>query len=180
MNSRFRKLAVFAGAAVLAGGVGVAVASQGDGRSGAQAALTQPGAVAGQNGQNGRSQSGQDSRSGGVPGLGAMPGGPPGSGGPGGTDLAALADALGVTTGQLRAAFLDLQPPAPGQTTLVAALADALGLPESEVEAALEAARPSGAPSDGAAPPAGAAARGDGSTPPSDPGQGDTTDATLT
>ena len=34
MNPRFRKIAVFAGAAALAGGVGVAVASQGGGDTG--------------------------------------------------------------------------------------------------------------------------------------------------
>ena len=117
MNPRFRKIAVFAGAAVLAGGVGVAVASQGGEDTGSRAAMTQgmpgqpgggqvQGTVPGQ-GQGGQTQGGQS--------QGAVPGGPPGAGGPGGIDLETLAEKLGVSTDDLQAALQDLRPEPPTQ-----------------------------------------------------------------
>ena len=181
MNPRFRKIAVFAGAAVLAGGVGVAVASQGGEDTGSRAAMTQAmpgqpgggqaqGTVPGQaQGQNGQSR-------------GAVPGGPPGGGGPGAIDLETLADTLGVSTDDLQEALQNLLPEAPAQTAgnpLVAALAGALGLSEDEVAAALDAVRPDddfhgGAPPAGATPPSGG-----GTTPPGDTDDGTTTGTAL-
>ena len=147
MNPRFRKIAVFAGAAVLAGGVGVAVASQGGEDTGSRAAMTQAmpgqpgggqvqGTVPGQ-GQGGQTQGGQS--------QGAVPGGPPGAGGPGGIDLETLAEKLGVSTDDLQAELQDLRPEPPtqsGENPLVTALAGALGLSEDKIAAALEAVRP--------------------------------------
>lgn len=147
MNPRFRKIAVFAGAAVLAGGVGVAVASQGGDDTGSRTAMAQAmpgqpgggqaqGTVPGQ-GQGGQIQGGQS--------QGAVPGGPPGAGGPGAIDLETLADTLGVSTDDLQEALQNLLPEPPAQTggnPLVAALAGALGLSEDKIAAALEAVRP--------------------------------------
>jgi hypothetical protein len=156
MHPRFRKIAVFAGAAVLAGGVGVAVASQGGEDAGSRAALTQ--AMPGQTGQGAvPGQSGQGGMRGGPAGMG---------GGPGALDLETLADELGVSTGELQTALQDLRPAPPtqnGENPLVTALATALDLPESKVAAALEAVRPSGAPGGGTTAP-------DGSRTPPSPG----------
>ena len=197
MNPRYRKIAVFAGAAVLAGGVGVAVASQGGEDTGSRAALTQgmpgqPGAGQAQGtvpGQSGQTQGGQS--------QGAVPGGPPGAGGPGALDLETLAGKLGVSTDDLEAALQDLLPEPPtesGENPLVTALAGALGLADDTVAAALEAVRPDddfhgGAPPAGAtppsggdtAPPSGAAPDGsdDGSTPPSGSDDGTTAQTAL-
>ena len=194
MNPRFRKIAVFAGAAVLAGGVGVAVASQGGEDTGSRAAMTQgmPGQPGGGQVQGtvpGQGQGGQS--------QGAVPGGPPGAGGPGGIDLETLAETLGVSTDDLQAALQDLWPGPPaqsGENPLVTALAGALGLSEDTVAAALEAVRPDddfhgGAPPAGAtppsggdtAPPSGAAPDGsdDGSTPPSGSDDGTTAQTAL-
>ena len=154
MDPRFRKIAVFAGAAVLAGGAGVAVASQGGDETGSRAALTHAASGQGSQGTTVPDPSGGQSR-------GTAPGGPPGTGaGPGGPDLETLADALGVSTTDLQAALQDLQPQPPAQSganPLVAALAGALDLPESKIAAALEFVRPSGAPGGGGTPPSGAA-----------------------
>ena len=141
MQGRSLKVAVFAGAAALAGGVATGVASQGD----ADAATTQA-AVAQRAGD---------------------PPGPPGARDLSaladalGVSTAKLRDAL-------EAARPDggpgAQPPAGrGEDPMAAALAEQLGLSTAKVEAALEAVRPAGAPCgpprDGATPP-------DGSTPP--------------
>ncbi len=189
MSPRFRKVAVFAGAAVLAGGVGVAVASQGGEDTGARAAMTQgmpgqpgggqaQGTVPGQSGQGGQSQ-------------GAVPGGPPGAGGPGALDLETLAEQLGVSTDELQAALQDLQPEPPtqsGENPLVTALAGALGLSEDKVAAALEAVRPDdglggGAPPSGATPPSGGDRRhrraAGSTTPPSGSDDGTTSQTSL-
>ena len=174
MNPRFRKIAVFAGAAVLAGGVGVAVASQGGEDTGSRAALTQgmpgqPGAGQAQGtvpGQSGQTQGGQS--------QGAVPGGPPGAGGPAGIDLETLAETLGVSTDDLQAGLQDLWPGPPaqsGENPLVTALAGALGLSEDKVAAALEAVRPDDG-LDGGTPPAGA-------TPPSETDDAATTQTAL-
>jgi hypothetical protein len=157
MHPRFRKIAVFAGAAVLAGGVGVAVASQGGEDAGSRTAQTQ-----------------------GMPGQlsqGGMRGGPPGmGGGPGALDLETLADELGVSTGELQTALQDLRSAPPtqsGENPLVTALATALDLAESKVAAALEAVRPSGAPGGGTTAPDGNATLPSPGAPPS--GADDTT-----
>ena len=181
MNPRFRKIAVFAGAAVLAGGVGVAVASQGGDDTGSRAAMTQgmPGQPGGGQAQGtvpgqGQSQGGQS--------QGAVPGGPPGAGGPGAIDLETLADTLGVSTDDLQEALQNLLPEPPAQTggnPLVAALAGALGLSEDKVAAALDAVRPDD-DFDGGAPPAGATPpSGGGTTPPGGTDDGTTTGTAL-
>jgi len=172
MNPRFRKIAVFAGAAVLAGGVGVAVASQGGEDTGSRAAMTQamPGQPGGGQAQGtvpGQGQGGSQSQ-------GAVPGGPPGAGGPAGIDLETLAETLGVSTDDLQAALQDLWPGPPaqsGENPLVTALAGALGLSEDKVAAALEAVRPDDG-LDGGTPPAGA-------TPPSETDDAATTQTAL-
>ncbi len=179
MNPRFRKIAVFAGAAVLAGGVGVAVASQGGEDTGSRAAMTQ-----GMPGQPGGGQA-----QGTVPGQGQgqtraararapCPAARPAPEVPGAIDLETLADTLGVSTDDLQAALQNLlpEPPAqPGENPLVAALAGALGLSEDKVAAALEAVRPDD-DFDGGAPPAGATPPSGGSTTP----PGGTDDGTTT
>lgn len=149
MQGRSRKVAMFAGAAALAGGVAVGVASQGD----ADAATTSQGAIA------------------------QRAGDPPGPRGP--VDVDALAEELGVSTAKLRAALEaarpdgapGAQPPAErGEHPMAAALAEQLGLSTAKVEAALEAVRPAGAPCgpppDGATPPGAADPRA--AEPPSD------------
>ena len=179
MNPRFRKIAVFAGAAVLAGGVGVAVASQGGEDTGSRAAMTQgmpgqPGSGQVQGTVPGQGQGGQS--------QGAVPGGPPGAGGPGGIDLETLADTLGVSTDDLQEALQNLLPEPPAQTggnPLVAALAGALGLSEDKVAAALEALRPDDGLG-GSTPPAGATPPSGGSTtPPSGTDDATTTQTAL-
>jgi hypothetical protein len=153
MQPRFRKVAVFAGAAALATGVGVGVASQGGESSSSQAAMTQ---------------------------RAGAPGGPQGAPG-GGMQLTALAEELGVSEAKLEAAMeavrSSLDPgsaPQPGdEDPMAAALAKELGLSTDKVSAALESLRPQGgprgtppsggAPPDGAAPPDGSTAP-DGST----------------
>jgi hypothetical protein len=140
MTPRFRKVAVFVGAAALATGVGVGVASHGDDTASSQAAVTQ--------------------RAGG-------PGGP--QGGPGGMDLSALAGELGVSESKLEAAMesarSSLDPgsaPQPGdEDPMAAALAKELGLSTDKVSAALESVRPQGGP--GGTPPAGGGTPPDGS-----------------
>src|SRR5688572_25446886 len=141
MQGRSRKLAVFAGAAALAGGVAAGVASQGD----ADAATTQA-AIAQRAGD---------------------PPGPPGARdlsalanalGVSTAKLRAALEAVRPDGGP------DAQPPAGrGEHPLAAALAEQLGLSTAKVEAVLEAVRPAGAPGgpppDGATPP-------DGTTPP--------------
>ena len=102
MQPRFRKIAVFAGAAALATGVGVAVASQGGEDTGSRAAMTQ-----GMPGQPGGGQV-----QGTVPGQGQAPDRRPEPGRrarrparrrrPGGIDLETLAEELGVSTDELQ------------------------------------------------------------------------------
>jgi hypothetical protein len=137
MDPRFRKVAVFVGAAALATGVGVGVASQGNETAGSQAASSQ------------------------------VAGAPGARGAPGGRDLSALAEQLGVTTDKLQAAMAAARSstggvPQPGdREAMAAALAKELGLSTDKVSAALESLRPPGAP--GGTPPSGAAPP-DGST----------------
>ncbi len=146
MQARSRKVAVFVGAAALAAGVGVGVASQG----GDSAASARGGSLS--------------QRAGG-----------PGQGGPGGMDLSALAGELGVTEARLEAAMQAVRqtaaPGAGGPDAMAAALAEELGLAESKVADALESFRPDGgAPPDGSGgmtPPSDGTAPG-GTTPPSD------------
>jgi hypothetical protein len=133
MNPRFRRVAVFVGAAALATGVGVAVASQGDETSSSQAA------------------------------VGQRAGGPGQGGAPRGMDLSALAEELGVSEARLEAAMESARssfdpgsaPQSGDEDPMAAALAKELGLSTEKVSAALESLRPRGTPPDGAAPPDG-------------------------
>jgi Clp amino terminal domain, pathogenicity island component len=148
MDPRFRKVAVFVGAAALATGVGVGVASQGNGTASSPGASSQ---------------------------LADAPGA---RGAPGDRDLSALAEKLGVTTDKLHAAMEAARSstggvPQPGdRDAMAAALAKELGLSTDKVSAALESLRPQGAP--GGTPPSGAAPP-DGSTAPNDSTTGTTT-----
>jgi hypothetical protein len=159
MNPRFRKVAVFAGAAALATGVGVGVASQGGETSSSQAAMTQRAGGPGQQG-----------------------------GAPGGMDLSALAEKLGVLEDKLEAAMEAARssfdpgsaPQQGDEDPMAAALAKELGLSTEKVSAALESVRPQGGP--GGAPPGGGtppdgAAPPDGSTAPD---AGDSSTGTTT
>jgi biotin operon repressor len=160
MNPRFRKVAVFVGAAAVATGVGVGVASQGDETSSSQAAVSQ--------------------RAG---GFGAPQGAPRG-----GMDLSALAEELGVSEDKLEAAMESVRssfdsgsaPQQSGEDPMAAALAKELGLSTDKVSAALESLRPQSAP--GGTPPAGGTPP-DGAAPPDDStapdAGGSTTDATA-
>jgi hypothetical protein len=141
MDPRFRKVAVFVGAAALAGGVGVGVASQGGDAASSPAAMSR------------------------------QAGGPDGPGGPIGMDVSALAEKLGVTEARLEAAMRKARPsgdpgtagppPSGGDDPMAAALAEELGLSTEKVTAALDAVRPQGIPP-GAAP--------NGTTPPATDG----------
>jgi hypothetical protein len=112
MNSKFRRVAVFVGAAALAGGAGIGVAAQGDSSpAGSPPALTQP-APGGQGGQRlsalaqalGVSESRlhaalEKARPSGAPG--SAPGGPPS-----GSDMAeTLASELGISVDKVRSAM---------------------------------------------------------------------------
>jgi hypothetical protein len=138
MDPRFRKVAVFVGAAALATGVGVGVASQGDETASSQAASPQ------------------------------VAGAPGARGGPREMDLSALAEQLGVTTDKLQAAMQAARSstggaPQPGdREAMAAALAKELGLSTDKVSAAVESLRPQGAP--GGTPPSGAAPPDDSTT----------------
>ena len=150
MDPRFRKVAVFVGAAALATGVGVGVASQGGETASSQAAPSQR--------------------------TGAQ-------GARGGMDFGALAEKLGVTSAELRAAMDAARSAAPagpqaGQDARAAALAKELGLPTDKVAAALQSLRPQGAPR--GIPPAGGAPPG--AAPPDDSTapDGSTTGTTAT
>ena len=126
MNPRSRKVAVFLGAAALAGAAGIGVAAGGDSAAtGNQPEMSRPG-----------------------------PGGA--GGGPGGFDLAALAEKLGVTESRLREAMASARPAAgrPDASTMAEALAAELGLSTDEVEAALEKTMPPGGGQGGYPPPA--------------------------
>jgi hypothetical protein len=158
MDPRFRKVAVFVGAAALATGVGVGVASQGDETSSSQAAMSQ---------------------------QARGPGGPQGA--PGGRNLSALADELGVSEDKLEAAMESVRssmdrgsaPQQNGEDPIAAALAKELGLSTDKVSAALESVRPRGGP--GRTPPADGTAP-DGAAPPDGstaPDAGDSTTATA-
>jgi hypothetical protein len=148
MDPRFRKVAVFVGAAALATGVGVGVASQGNETASSQAAPSQ------------------------------LAGAPGARGAPSGRDLGALAEELGVTTDKLEAAMAAARSstggaPQPGdREAMAAALAKELGLSTDKVSAALESLRPQGAP--GATPPSGGTPPG-GAAPPDGSTTGTTT-----
>ena len=87
MNPKFRRIAVFVGAAALAGGAGIGVAAQGDtGQSGSTPGMTRPA----QGGPGG--------------------GGPGGAGAGAAQGLSALAEALGVSETRLRAAIEKTRP----------------------------------------------------------------------
>ena len=150
MNPNFPKVAVFAGTAVLAGGVAVGVASKG-------------GATADQ-------QGGAMVRPGGAPGV--PDGTQPGGGRAGAPGLATLAEQLGVSGDELQAALDDVRDSGAAPDSLAAALARELGIPEAKVAAALEAVLPRGGM--GGPPP-----DGSGTTPPdggtTSPGSGTVT-----
>jgi hypothetical protein len=143
MNPKFRRIAVFVGAAALAGGAGIGVAAQGN----ADQPSSTPGLTRPAQGQGG-------------------PGGQ--QGGPGAQRLTALAEALGVSESRLHSAIEKIRPSrepgsAPGgrpdSSDMAAALANELGLSVDKVRSALEAAGPAGR-GPGGAPPAGGAAPG--------------------
>lgn len=152
MNPRFRKVAVFVGAAAVAGAVGVGVATQGGEASGGS--------------RDGIARQVADGQ--GMPGPGAM-------------DRSALANALGVTESRLEAALQSARPSPgsgaggapsdPGEDPLVAALAQELGISEAKVAAALEQLRPPGRgmmpPGNGGGTPPSWSTAPDGSTAPS-------------
>jgi len=133
MQAPIRKVVVFAGAAAIATGVGVGVASRGD-----DSAAATPTAIS--------------------PGAGQGRFGPPAGDRSGARSLADLADALGVTEQELRAALDDALPqpgfaPAPRDPrSLAAALAAELGLTTQQVEEALDELRPDGDHDGGTAP----------------------------
>jgi hypothetical protein len=116
MQPRFRRVAVFVGAAAIAGGAGVGVAAQNGSSSASTAAAI------------------------------GRPGGPGGPGGPGRIDAGALARRLGVSTARLQAAMEKSWPGAPpaggSRGSMAADLAKALGLSTAKVQAALDATRP--------------------------------------
>ena len=151
MTPKFRKIAVFVGAAALAGGAGIGVAARGDADSaGATPGMTRPA-----QGGPGATQDG-----------------------PGAQPLSALAEALGVSETRLRAALEKLRPSgAPGSTPggppdssdMAEALASELGLSADKVRSALEAVGPGGG-GPGGAPPAGGAAPGGAAPDGADPG----------
>jgi hypothetical protein len=136
MNGRFRKVAVFVGAAALAGGVGVGVAAQGGGD-----AASSPAAMSRQAGGPGGPRAVD---------VGALA-----------QELGVTEARLEAA---LRAARPSRgpadggSPPGSGDDPLAAALAEQLGLSTDKVSAALEAVRPAGgpggAPPDGSTPPA--------------------------
>lgn len=141
MNPRFRRVAVFVGAAALATGVGVGVAAHGGDTSSSQAAVTRDsGAPMGARGDM----------------LSALA-----------DELGVSESKLRAAMESVRSSAT----PQPGnEDGMAAALAKELGLSTDKVEAALEAVRPQGAaggmpPGAGGAPPAGAAPP-DGATPP--------------
>jgi hypothetical protein len=165
MNRKFRRVAVFVGAAALAGGAGIGVAAQGGSDDPAsRVTMTQagPGGAAPPGTNPGGTSPGGTAPPGTNPG-GTSPGGtaPPGAGrggtvpgGPPALDAAALAEELGVSESRLRAALEAIRPSDAGSTPgappdpseMAAALADELGLSTARVEAALEATMPSGGP----------------------------------
>jgi len=137
MDSRFRKVAVFVGAAALAGGVGVGVAAQGNDTASSQAAMPQ---------------------------RAGAPGGP---GGMDVSALAQkLGVSTAKLQAALEAARPSGDPRDGhgGADALAAAIAKQLGLPTAKVQEALEASRPRDA--FGGAPPPGDTGMPDGSTPP--------------
>ena len=149
MQARFRKVAVFVGAAALAGGVAAGVASQG----GADAAS--PAAATAQRGDGPR----------GLMDVSAL--------------ADALGVSTAKLQAALEAARPNGDPRAhdPGEDPIVTGLADQLGMSTEKVRAALEAVRPArgGPPPAGGLPPDGAAPPG-GSSPPAS--SGSTTDTT--
>jgi hypothetical protein len=113
MKPRLRRLAVFAGTAVLAAGAGIGVAAT----------------------NNDSSSGGSSSRS--APGVSR-----PQQGAPGGMDVSALADALGVSETRLQQAMRAARPTDPsaggGPDEMIQALADELGLSADKVRQAFE------------------------------------------
>jgi hypothetical protein len=139
MNPRFRKVAVFVGAAAVAGAVGVGVATQGgEASGGTQAGMTR------QVGGPGAMDVGALARA-----LGVTE-----------SRLAAALESARPS----RDPGMGGTPPDPGEDPLAAALADELGISEAKVAAALAQLRPGAAPSGGFTTPG----AGDGA-PPSDP-----------
>jgi hypothetical protein len=125
MKARFRKVAVFVGAAALAAGTGIGVAASSD-----------------------------DSASSGAPGSSrSAPGVTGGRQAPGGLDVSALADELGVTEAQLEEAMRKTRPTDPsvgaGPDAMFQALADELGLSADKVRRAFENAFGSAGPPQG-------------------------------
>jgi len=112
MTARFRRVAVFVGAAALATGAGVGVAAQGDSTPSDRTSQTQQ--------------------------MG--PGGGPPAGG--GLDVSALADELGVTETELQQAMQNARPTDPstagGPDAMFEALASDLGVSVEKVRAAFE------------------------------------------
>jgi hypothetical protein len=144
MDTRFRKVAVFAGVAALATGAGVAVAGQGGETATSQAASQQRSGALG-----GGARGGMD--------LSTLA-----------DELGVTTDELEAAMDAVRSSGV-----APGDS-LAAALAAELGLPVDDVTAALESLQPQGAaggmrPPDGSLPPGAAPPDGSGTTPPDDP-----------
>lgn len=133
MDRRFRRVAVFVGAAALAGGVGAGVAAQGNETPASPAAVSQ--------------RAGAPGRPGGMD-LSALA-----------DQLGVSTDKLRAAMAAARPTAAD--PSAAGADAMAAALARELGLPTAKVSAALESVRPQGpprgGPPPGGAPPSGAA-----------------------
>ncbi len=132
MTPRFRRVAVFVGAAALATGAGIGVAAQGDSTASDRPSETR--------------------RMG--PGGGAPAGG--------GLDVSALADELGISETELQQAMQKARPTDPSTTggpdAMFQALADELGVSVDKVRAAFEKFLPEGGPPSGGgqtAPPSG-------------------------
>ena len=123
MTARFRRVAVFVGAAALATGAGVGVAAQGDSTPSDRTSQTQQ--------------------------MG--PGGGPPAGG--GLDVSALADELGVTETELQQAMQNARPTDPstagGPDAMFEGLASDLGVSVEKVRAAFEKIVPQGGPPSG-------------------------------
>jgi len=121
MDPRFRKVAVFVGAAALAGGVGVGVAAQGSDTAGTQTALRQPAGAPGR--PRGMDLSALAKRL--------------------GVSTAELQAALAAArpSGDRRDGDFG-SPGAGGADPIAAAIAKRLGVSTAKVQAALEAVRP--------------------------------------
>ena len=169
MNPRSRKVAVFVGAAALAGAAGIGVAAGGDSTGPSAATSRSAPGPAGGGGPRGFDVSALAERLGvsegrlqealetirpRADGSGAAPSGPPpdGADGSGATPAEPPKDSL-PGGGDGSGAMPGEPPRSAGGSALAEALAEELGLPVDDVEAALEAEMPSGAsPDRGAAP----------------------------